>query len=421
MAKVESSGGRRLIAGAIGLALLLGIGIGLHLRGPAPAPIGEPSAPAPASPAPASPAPAPPAAPAEGEPAAPVGERADAEGWVDQEATIYHGIPTRIRFRMPRDRAAEGADLAREAWARFEDIGKRFNAFDMDSEVGTFNASAQDVRAVSGEFSALLDVSREVWGLTRGAFDPTVWPVKALWRQAERTNQVPNDTLIEAARARVGLDKLTAVRRSALMGKAPATQASTPAQSGGPSLVHRGAAGIALDFGGIVKGYAVDRVVALLAERGATDWLVQCGGEIAAHGRSPSGEAWRVGIRHPLQKDAVWGSVSTPGDLFVSTSGNYEQPVRIGSREFHHIVDPRTGRPVESPVLGVTVVVLGGQNPNARADAFATALTVMPLDAAQELVQARSDLAALFIVRGPDGRPTEVVTPRMRDLVRSER
>lgn len=416
MAGGEGNGGRRLLAGAVGAALLLGIGVGLHLRAPSgPEAIhGEPAgAPAPSTAAPASGGQAPAtAAEAVDDPAQ---DAASTEGWIDQRAEIYHGIPTRIRFRMPPDRAAEATATAEAAWAEFRRVGVAFNAFDPESEVGRFNADqGKEIRAVTGGFATLLDLSREAWTLTGGAFDPTVWPVKTLWRRAAERGVVPTDAEIETARLPVGMDRLTAVRRSALARR-------PTAGTGGPSLVHRAMAGVMLDFGGIVKGHAVDRVADLLRTAGATDWLVQCGGEIAARGLGPAGRAWRIGVRHPLVPDGIWGSVSRDGDLAVSTSGNYEQPVRIGERDFHHIVDPRTGRPVASPLLGVTVAVLDGPDRNARADAIATGLTVMGLESGRALVESRPDLAALFIVQGPDGQPTGVATSRMQPLYREGR
>jgi thiamine biosynthesis lipoprotein len=412
----EGNGGRRLLAGAVGAALLAGIGIGLHLRAPS-APEAIEDEPAGAR------APSTPAVQAGGQASAAAPEPADdsaqdaasAEGWIDQRAEIYHGIPTRIRFRMPPDRATEANATADAAWAEFRRVGATFNAFDPASEVGQFNADqGREIRAISGGFSTLLDLSRAAWTLTGGAFDPTVWPVKTLWRRAAERGVLPTDAEIEAARLPVGMDRLTLVRRNVLA-RRPA------AGTGGPSLVHRAMAGVMLDFGGIVKGHAVDRVADLLRAAGATDWLVQCGGEIAAHGLGPSGRAWRIGVRHPLVSDGIWGSLSRDGDLAVSTSGNYEQPVRIGDREFHHIVDPRTGRPVASPVLGVTVAVLDGPDRNTRADAVATGLTVMGLEAGRALVESRPELAALFIVQGADGKPTGVATSRMQPMYREGR
>ncbi len=389
----------RLTVGLVGLVLLLGIAVGLHVLWPsAPtdvSPLGD-------------------VVMRSGDAAVPDSAVGQA-GWVDQQQMLYHGIPSRIHFRLPAKRVGEGDEAARAAWDEFLRIGKAFNAFDPTSEVGEFNnPESKQIRAVSSEFSTLLELSREIFGLTGGAFDPTIWPLKALWQDAARTGSLPTTAEITRALAPVGMDRLTVMRRSAL-GKTLASNESNP------SLVHRAMAGVALDFGGIVKGYAVDRVAALLRERGATDFLVQCGGEIATHGRSPSGEPWRLGVRHPLEKDAVWGSFSSPDDISVSTSGNYEQPVRVGDSEFHHIIDPRTGRPVESPILGVTVVVKGGVFPTARADAIATALTVMGVEAGRTLVESRPELAALFIVRGEDGLPTEVATARWAPMAQPAR
>jgi len=314
-----------------------------------------------------------------------------------------------VRFRV----ADGGDELMAQVWKRFDEIGKEFNSFAPDSEVSLFNNGTVDMRAVSSRFMDLLEMSKVLAVQTKGAFDPTIWPLKMLWRNAQKLGAAPTDDQIISKKNLVGFDKLVIARRNAIAQRRDSDTSFDT--TSGPGFVKRLVNGMALDFGGIVKGYAVDLVAELLALNGATDWLIQCGGEISTHGKSPSGEPWQIGIQHPQKSDSVWGKLAASDDLHVSTSGNYEQPVKIGDKVYHHIIDPRTGRPVESQVLGVTVVLEKAKYPNAKADAYATALTVLPLEQAKALVENIPGLSALFIIQEKDGSVSEALVGRMKD------
>jgi thiamine biosynthesis lipoprotein len=319
----------------------------------------------------------------------------DGRVWTTQERDLYKGIPSRIEFSLPAGRAGDPGRIAADAWERFERIGPVFDAFDARSEVGRLNAAWKDGPVeVSADLARVVSLSREAAASTDGAFDPTIWPLKRLWREASRTGVEPSPEGVADAVRRIGLGRVTAPDDRHLRFGSPDAQ---------------------LDFGGIVKGFAVDRVAQLLRAAGATDGLVQCGGEIAAWGESPRGGPWRIAVRDPRRAGVAWGTISAPGGVRVSTSGNYEQPVMVGGREFHHVLDPRSGRPVDTETLGVTVAVPDGVDASARADALATALTVMGPRRGSEVVEALPGIAALFLVRDGDG-VREVATSRMAGL-----
>jgi FAD:protein FMN transferase len=117
------------------------------------------------------------------------------------------------------------------------------------------------------------------------------------------------------------------------------------------------------DPSGLVKGWAIDRAASILHRHGLRNFFVDAAGDVQTRGRKADGEPWRVGIRHPLQRDKV-ACVVLAGDLAVATSGTYEKGA--------HIVDPHTGRPA-SELLSFTVV-----GPDIlQADVFATAAFAM--------------------------------------------
>src|SRR6185369_5042394 len=103
--------------------------------------------------------------------------------------------------------------------------------------------------------------------------------------------------------------------------------------------------GMEIDFGGIGKEYAADRVATLCQDLGCESALVNLGGDVRAAGSQADGSPWRVAIRHPRRDDVIAGTVDLRGGA-VATSGDYERFFEIDGQRYCHIVNPRTGEPV---------------------------------------------------------------------------
>lgn len=180
---------------------------------------------------------------------------------------------------------------------------------------------------------------------TEGAFDPTVYPLVKLWGFTTDSPAVPTDEEIAAALQKVGYDKI-AVSDSVT---------TTGAQ---------------LDLGGIAKGYATEKLKEYLAEKGVKDALINLGGNVYAMGKK-NGVDWQIAVKDPLSENYV--GVLSLSDRAVVTSGLYERFFEKDGKKYGHILDPKTGKPVENDFLSVTVV---GKNAT-KCDAFSTALFVM--------------------------------------------
>lgn len=327
-------------------------------------------------------------------------EPATDPAWASDEREVFHGIAARVQFEVPPGVRPEV--LLRGLWAEFDRVDRVANPFDPDSEVGRLNAAvkAHPVQ-VSSELFELLELSWWAFRETDGAFDPTVWPLERLWREAASRGRAPEPPEIRGVLVRVGMWRVH----------------WSPDRKG----VFFDRPDMALDFGGIAKGYVVDRVARMLESAGVRSYLVQCGGEVAVLGRSPRGTPWSVGVRNPFRPRAALGVLSGPDRLSVSTSGPTEQPLRVGDRLVHHILDPRTGQPAPLSVVSVTVVVRGTGPGNARADALSTALSVLGPERGIEVLSAVPGADALFLVPGPDGALVEVQTPGLSGLYRALR
>jgi thiamine biosynthesis lipoprotein len=176
--------------------------------------------------------------------------------------------------------------------------------------------------AVSPDLFAILARAAEISRITNGNFDVTVGPVVRLWRRSRRSQLLPDEKDLAAAKALVDyrLVELDPVSRSVRLAKP----------------------GMQLDLGGIAKGYAADAAQRVLKEHGITRALVAAGGDIALSNSPPGKAGWEIGIaRAPGEpKD---GPTLILRDCGVSTSGDAEQYVEIGGKRYSHIVDPRTG------------------------------------------------------------------------------
>jgi thiamine biosynthesis lipoprotein len=179
------------------------------------------------------------------------------------------------------------------------------------------------------------------------------------------------------------------------------------------STVTKSQPDVACDLSALAGGWAADRIAGALVSLGHADVLVEVGGEVAARGRRADGGRWRVALEWPDAREArARALVLELDEAAVATSGDYRKTRRDASgRPVSHVIDPRTGQPVEHSLASVSVVHCDG----AWADALATALLVLGPDAGRALA-ARERLAARFVKREGGGY-AEWATPAFEALV----
>jgi thiamine biosynthesis lipoprotein len=295
-------------------------------------------------------------------------------------------------------RLAPPPGLARAAFqtAIEEELGRiilLFSHWEPRSELSRLNAAPPGFWAVSEPFWALLNAALDLADDTNGAVDPTLGALVDLWgfgppgpRPVDAFGHgftVPLEDEIAAARALSGWGRLRLNR------------AARGVQQLG---------GVRLDFSGIAKGHAVDRVSERLTAMGATHHLVEIGGELRGAGVKPDSRPWWVELQQAPGAPAP-RTVAALFDMAVATSGDWVRRYEIGGQAYSHTIDGRTGRPVDNGVASVTVLA----DTAMYADAMATALTVMGPDEGPAFAGAMA-IAAAFVVRGEDGL-REIVTP----------
>lgn len=265
------------------------------------------------------------------------------------DVTIYHADPL----------AAERASAA--ALDEMERVDRLLSNYDPRSELSAMNREAsRSPYRVSDELFAFVKRSGQYVDETSGAFDPTVGPLVRAWGFFGSSPVRPSDAAIAAARAVSGFSKVR-LDESA-------------------RTVSYDAAGMEFDPGGIGKGYAVDRAVAVLRALGITSALVSAGGStIFAIGHPPDRTAWRIAVADPANVERPLLYVHLR-DAAVSTSGVAQRSLRDGARRFSHIFDPRTGQPVEGMCQASVIT------PEATAsDALTKAAFVLDRDAVLRL------------------------------------
>ncbi len=276
--------------------------------------------------------------------------------------------------------------------AQLDDVVAQMSTWEPDSDISRFNqAAAGTWHTLPEHFWNVLNGSLEIARASDGAYDPTVGPLVAAWGFGASTGArgVPDDAVLSAIQARVGW------RRVAI--------------EDGRCLLQPG--GLQLDLSAIAKGYGVDCVARFLRAYEIASALIEVGGELYGYGRKPDNEPWRVLVESSPGEEA---DDSVPrviglGDLAVATSGDRWHWFEQEGRRYSHTLDPRSGLPVEHAPAAVTVIAANAMH----ADAWATALTVMGVDAGFSFAE-QHDIAARFVVRG-DAALQERMTSRFED------
>jgi thiamine biosynthesis lipoprotein len=230
------------------------------------------------------------------------------------------------------DAQAAGFELAAVAWVKaFE---AKYSRFRPDSLVSRINAAAgREWVEVDPEMEGLLKLCDTLHFMTQGVLDPTALPLIRLWNYRAEKPRIPATAEIAAAQALVGWKK---VQRS-------------------PGKVFLQQPGMALDFGGFGKEYAVDFTAQIAIQHGITSALVDFGHDLRAVGSPPDRPAWHVGLEDPQKPGTSSGSMAIVGKG-VASSGDYIRAVVIEGKRYGHIIDPRTGWPVANGCVQATVV-----------------------------------------------------------------
>jgi thiamine biosynthesis lipoprotein len=281
---------------------------------------------------------------------------------------------TRIAVELWADDAAQGRAAIEAVLAETRRVDQAMSTYKPTSELSVVNAHAAERPVqVSQELFDLLATSLDYSRATDGAFDITYASVGYLYDFRQRVR--PTDKQIEAALPGINYRHVILDREA--------------------RTVRFARAGVRIDLGGIGKGHAVDRGIAVLQARGIEHALVTAGGDSRIIG-DRFGNPWVVGIRHPDRKDEVIARIPLE-DAAISTSGDYERYFDESGVRYHHIIDPHTGKSA-SKVRSATII-----GPTAtRTDGLSKTAFVLGPERAIEIYNRLEDIDAVLVT--PDGR-----------------
>ena len=242
------------------------------------------------------------------------------------------GTGCRIQCESPSHAEADAFKQQAIAWVR--DFEQTFSRFVPNSLISRINAAAgSDWVELTAEAESLLGLCDWFYWATKGVFDPAVLPLVKLWDYHAPNRTAPGDDAVAEALTHCGWRHVQREK----------------------GRIFLPMAGMGIDVGGIGKEYAVDRVFAMGMKRGLRNLLVDFGHDLRVYGEPPEGGPWRVGLEDPLEPGHCWGGVSIRNRA-VATSGDYLRYFTDNGERYGHILDPRTGRPVNNSTTSVSVV-----------------------------------------------------------------
>ena len=299
----------------------------------------------------------------------------------------------------------KGEQVGALVQGRLDEVDRALSTWKDDSDLSRLNRAAPDAREGATEDTLkVLALSKELFEATGGAFDPSVGPLTRLWGfgSHEVEQAAPTPAEVAATLEQLGLDDLQMGRPGTAP---PGSDGAAPA-----GWVARSRADLEVDASAVAKGYGVDVAAAALLESGHEEFMIEVGGELVLSGRNPEGIPWRIGVDDPLPpagSDPLSPMALAPRPPIarlsltrggVATSGDYRNVRRVGSRVVSHVIDPRTGYPIDHDLASATVVA-----PTcAEADGLATATMVLGPIEGLELLESLEGVEGYLLVRTQD-------------------
>ena len=265
------------------------------------------------------------------------------------------------------EKAAEKAeDIIKE-------IDEKYSVSSVAGEIETLLRTGELSNPSSG-LVEMLTCAKTLYERTNGAYDVTAYALCEIWGFYADEQRVPSESEITAALAEIGMDKIefdqSRVRLNSVKG---------------------------IDLGSIAKGYSGKAVAQMLAEHDISTAILTLGGNVVTVGEKSNGEPFKIGITDPFDTSDICGYLEV-GQANVVTSGKYNRNFESDGKTYHHIIDARTGYPVENGISQVTVLCEDGM----WADALSTALFLLGEQGALDYYRTYGGFEAVIVM--DDGR-----------------
>lgn len=276
--------------------------------------------------------------------------------------------------------------LRKDAEFVFKKISDAISTFDPQAELARFNAQdTTDNFVISNYLAGIIEEVQLQSRRVNMAMDPTVGPLVNLWGFGSKgeIKHSPSQAVIDETMQHVGLDKF-ALRRA-----------------GGTAYLQKADPLVELDLSTIGEGLAADELADLMDQKGIENYMIAVAGAIRTKGANPDGKLWRVGIEDPLSQGTKVFEVVCPQSMAISTAGSYRNfflDDKTG-KFYSHIIDTKTGRPIDHRTVSVSVI----ENKAIVTDAIDTGLLVLGAKEAVEWGN-KNDVAVYAIEIDKDGK-----------------
>ncbi|MDR1128068.1 MAG: FAD:protein FMN transferase [Treponema sp.] len=269
--------------------------------------------------------------------------------------------------------------IYREIFSRFREIEAMMSANLADSDISAVSGGAgiAPVR-VHPEVLDVVESALRYAGLSEGAFDPSVGPLVKLWNIGGDDARLPGEDEIRETLPLVNWRDIVVDREA--------------------GTIYLRQPGMMLDLGGIAKGYAADEAVRIIRKYRIKRAIIDLGGNVFAYGEK-AGKwpwqklPWRIGIQNPLENRGQYFAVMELRNKTAVTSGIYERFLEVDGTRYHHILSTKSGYPVESPFLSVTIIA----DRSMEADALSTAVFALGWEKGAALVESLGGIGAIFV------------------------
>lgn len=263
-------------------------------------------------------------------------------------------------------------------------INKSMSTYQANSDISKLNRN--ESFEIDEHFKKVYDASKEIFGQTEGAFDPSIGNVVNAWKfGAEHTIDVIDSLKIDSLMQYVGYDKTYRHENT----------------------IRKSNPNVYIEFNAIAKGYAVDVIGEFLESQKVNNYLIEIGGEIRVKGiNSEKQSNWKVGVEEPNfeGKQSILKAI-TLQDEAMATSGTYRKfKVDENGNRYAHIIDAETGYPSKTNLLSISVIA----NDCMTADAYATAFKSMGIDKVKTFLKSHPELK-VFLIFENDNKELETL------------
>ena len=284
------------------------------------------------------------------------------------QGTTYH-----LTFVLP-DKKQETA-ITQDVTAELKRIDESISNYRKDSTIELFNAQLDtEPHEVNEEIIKLVEHARSINKASGGCYDLTIKPLFDLWGFKKDVFHLPSDEDLKQTLQLIGMDKIITVDATHLQKTLP---------------------NLRVDLSSIGQGYSVERLANLLESHQITNYIVEIGGELKVRGKKPDGTPWRIAMEKPIstQRKIEKVAVFETGEaMSINPSGTYHHYFDNNGKRYSHILDARSGKPIEHNTVVANAFIAS----STLADAWSTALLCLGSDEGIKVAD-ENNIAALFI------------------------